>query len=545
MLFTRRFSQVFGKRKIIMPIELQMNCKIWKIPLNLKKDVQVAYKMLEVASKKSLFSTFYEVFMKNYFSGNALFTDFYELTMAQGYWKEGMNQEVVFDMFFRRNPFNGGFSVLAGNEPLLDAITEFSFSEDDIEYLRSQKIFEEGFLEYLKTWKFTGDLYTMDEGTVIFPQEPLVRIHANLIEAQILEGLILNLVNFQSLIATKTARVYLASKGAPIMEFGLRRAQGPDGAMGATRAAFIGGAAGTSNTLAAKLYGIPAMGTMAHSWIMSHSSELEAFREYAKIYPSNAVFLIDTYDTLKSGIKNAIIAGGELVEKGYNFGVRLDSGDISYLTREVRKELDRAGFPQAKISVSNELTEEIISTLVANGAPINSWGVGTHMVTGGNESSFTGVYKLAARHDKASDKMIPAMKFSDNPAKTTNPGIKNVYRLYDENGMALADILSLEAEKIEPGKEYRFYHPMVDYRQFSCKAAKVEALLKLKLSKGKRTEARLSDGEQLRLARENMQKQLASLDESYKRILNPHIYKVSLTEELKNLKADFIAKNIK
>lgn len=507
--------------------------------------MQVAYKMLEVASKKSLFSTFYEVFMKNYFSGNALFTDFYELTMAQGYWKEGMNQEVVFDMFFRRNPFNGGFSVLAGNEPLLDAITEFSFSEDDIEYLRSQKIFEEGFLEYLKTWKFTGDLYTMDEGTVIFPQEPLVRIHANLIEAQILEGLILNLVNFQSLIATKTARVYLASKGAPIMEFGLRRAQGPDGAMGATRAAFIGGAAGTSNTLAAKLYGIPAMGTMAHSWIMSHPSELEAFREYAKIYPSNAVFLIDTYDTLKSGIKNAIIAGGELVEKGYNFGVRLDSGDISYLTREVRKELDRAGFPQAKISVSNELTEEIISTLVANGAPINSWGVGTHMVTGGNESSFTGVYKLAARHDKASDKMIPAMKFSDNPAKTTNPGIKNVYRLYDENGMALADILSLESEKIEPGKEYRFYHPMVDYRQFSCKATKVEALLKLKLSKGKRTEARLSDGEQLRLARENMQKQLASLDESYKRILNPHIYKVSLTEELKNLKADFIAKNIK
>lgn len=483
--------------------------------------------------------------MKNYFSGNALFTDFYELTMAQGYWKEGMNQEVVFDMFFRRNPFNGGFSVLAGNEPLLDAITEFCFGEDDIEYLRSQKIFDEGFLEYLKTWKFTGDLYTMDEGTVIFPQEPLVRIHANLIEAQILEGLILNLVNFQSLIATKTARVYLASKGAPIMEFGLRRAQGPDGAMGATRAAFIGGAAGTSNTLAAKLYGIPAMGTMAHSWIMSHSSELEAFREYAKIYPGNAVFLIDTYDTLKSGIKNAIIAGGELVEKGYNFGVRLDSGDISYLTREVRKELDRAGFPQAKISVSNELTEEIISTLVANGAPINIWGVGTHMVTGGNESSFTGVYKLAARHDKASDKMIPAMKFSDNPAKTTNPGIKNVYRLYDENGMALADILSLEPEKIEPGKEYRFYHPMVDYRQFSCKAAKVEALLKLKLSKGKRTEARLSDVEQLRLARENMQKQLASLDESYKRILNPHIYKVSLTEELKNLKADFIAKNIK
>lgn len=483
--------------------------------------------------------------MKNYFSSNALFTDFYELTMAQGYWKENMNQKVVFDMFFRRNPFNGGFSILAGNETLLDAVTEFRFSDDDIEFLRTQKIFEEGFLEFLKDWHFTGDLYTMDEGTVIFPQEPLVRIHANLIEAQILEGLILNVVNFQSLIATKTARVYLAAKGAPIMEFGLRRAQGPDGAMSATRAAYIGGASGTSNTLASKIYGIPAMGTMAHSWIMSHSSELEAFREYAKIYPQNAVFLIDTYDTLKSGIKNAIIAGGELVAKGYNFGVRLDSGDISYLTREVRKELDRAGFPQAKISVSNELTEEIISTLVANDAPINSWGVGTHMVTGGNESSFTGVYKLAARHDKATDAMVPAMKFSDNPAKTTNPGIKNVYRLYDENGMAAADILALDDEIVEAGKEYRFYHPMVDYRQFSYKAAKVEPLLKLRLKNGERTSPRVPEAEQLRIARENMQKQLASLDESYKRILNPHIYKVSITEKLKDLKMDFIKKNIK
>ena len=483
--------------------------------------------------------------IKNYFSSNALFTDFYELTMAQGYWKENMNQEVVFDMFFRRNPFNGGFSVLAGNETLLDALTQFSFGDDDIDYLRQQGIFEEGFLEYLRNFKFTGDLYTMDEGTVIFPQEPLVRIHANLIEAQIIEGLVLNIINFQSLIATKTARVWLASKKGALMEFGLRRAQGPDGAMSASRAAYIGGAAGTSNTLAGKLYGIPVMGTMAHSWIMSHSSELEAFRAYAKIYPENSVFLIDTYDTLKSGIKNAIIAGGELVEKGYNFGVRLDSGDISYLTREVRKELDRAGFPQAKISVSNELTEEIISTLVAGGAPINSWGVGTHMVTGGNESSFTGVYKLAARHDKESDQMIAAMKFSDNPAKTTNPGIKNVFRLYDENGMAGADILALDGEKLEEGCEYRFYHPMVDYRQFTFKASRIEPLLKKRLEKGVRLVERKDDAVQLRISRENMQKQLATFDESYKRILNPHIYKVSITEKLKDLKVEFITKNIK
>ena len=480
-----------------------------------------------------------------YFSSNALFTDFYELTMAQGYWKEGMNQTVVFDMFFRKNPFNGGFSVLAGNETLLDAITQFSFSEDDINYLAEQKIFEKGFLDYLKEFKFSGDIYMMDEGTVIFPQEPLLRIHANLIEAQIVEGLILNVINFQSLIATKTARVWIASKKAPIMEFGLRRAQGPDGAMSATRAAYIGGSSGTSNTLAGKLYGIPVMGTMAHSWIMSFPSELEAFRAYAKIYPQNSVFLIDTYDTLKSGIKNAIIVGKELVEQGYNFGVRLDSGDISYLTREVRKELDKAGLPQAKISVSNELTEEIITTLVANNAPINSWGVGTHMVTGGTEASFTGVYKLAARHDKATNKMKPAMKFSDNPAKTTNPGIKNVYRLYDSNGMACADILALEDEILKTDTEYRFYHPMVDYRQFSFTAAKIEPLLKKRIENGNRLQPRLSEAEQLKISRKTMQEQLATFDESYKRILNPHIYKVSITEELKNLKMKFIEENIK
>ena len=465
--------------------------------------------------------------------------------MAQGYWKQNMNHTVVFDMFFRRQPFNGGFSVFAGIEPLLDAITEFKFEDDDIEYLRSQKIFEEGFLDYLKTFKFTGDLYSFEEGSIIFPQEPIVRIHANLIEAQILEGLVLNIINFQSLIATKTARVWLASKKGNVMEFGLRRAQGQDGAMSATRASFIGGAAGTSNTLAGKLYGIPVMGTMAHSWIMSFPSELEAFEAYAKLYPEKTIFLIDTYDTLKSGIKNAIKAGAKLVEKGYNFGVRLDSGDISYLTQEVRKELDKAGFPQAFISVSNELTEEIIETLIQQNAPIASWGVGTHMVTGGNESSFTGVYKLAARFDEKTNTNIPAMKFSDNPAKTTNPGIKNVYRLYDSQDMARADILTLEDETIEEGKEYRYYHTMVDYRQFTFKADKVVPMLKKRLEKGERTEPRMNEHERLILSRERMMKEIETLDSSYKRILNPHIYKVSLSQKLADLKLKFIKENIK
>jgi nicotinate phosphoribosyltransferase len=476
---------------------------------------------------------------------SALFTDFYELTMAQGYWKNNMDCPAVFDMFFRRNPFSGGFAVFAGLETLLDALTQFTFSKSDIEYLKSVGIFEQGFLDYLKDFKFTGDVYAQDEGSIVFPNEPLIRIHANLIEAQIIEGLVLNHINFQTLIATKSTRVWLASQKGSIMEFGLRRAQGPNGAMSASRAAYIGMAGGTSNTLAGKEFGIPVLGTMAHSWIMSFPTELEAFEAYAKIYPSKAIFLIDTYDTLNSGIINAIKVGAKLVEQGYNFGVRLDSGDIQYLSREVRKRLDEAGFPQATISVSNELTEEIITTLVANNAPINSWGVGTHMVTGGNESSFTGVYKLAARHDKQTDQMVPAMKFSDNPAKTTNPGIKNVYRLYDENGFACADILALEDEEILPNKEYRFHHPMVDYRQFSFTPSKVEPLLKKRLENGKRTSPRLPESEQLKISRNNMMSQLDTFDESYKRILNPHIYKVSITENLKDLKLDFINKNIK
>ena len=483
--------------------------------------------------------------IENSIINSALFTDFYELTMAQGYWKNDMNQQVVFDMFFRRQPFRGGFSVFAGLGTLLEAITDFTFSADDIAYLKAQDMFEQGFLDYLKDFRFSGDIYAFEEGSVIFPQEPIIRIHANLIEAQIVEGLVLNHINFQSLIATKTARVWLASKKGSIMEFGLRRAQGNDGAMSATRAAFIGGAAGTSNTLAGKCYGIPVMGTMAHAWIMAYPSELDAFRAYAALYPTKTVFLIDTYDTLKSGIKNAIIAGGELVKKGLNFGVRLDSGDISYLTAEVRKELDKAGFPQATITVSNELTEEIIETLVQQHTPINSWGVGTHMVTGGNEASFTGVYKLAARHDKNTDTMRPAMKFSDNPEKSTNPGIKNVYRLFDENGMAKADILALESETVSPGTERRYFHPSADYRQFSFAAAHIQPMLRQVVKAGTRTDSTLPAAEQLRLARETMVKQLETLDDSYKRILNPHIYKVSLTEAAKDLKMEFINARIR
>ncbi len=475
---------------------------------------------------------------------SALFTDFYELTMAQGFWKNNMNHPCVFDMFFRRNPFEGGFAVFAGIETLLDSLTTFRFSDDDILFLETLGKFEKGFLDYLRDFSFSGDLYAMEEGTIVFPNEPLVRIHASLIEAQIIEGLVLNQLNFQSLIATKAARMVIASKGSHIMEFGLRRAQGYDGAMSASRAAFIGGVSSTSNALAGKQLGIPVVGTMAHSWIMSFQSELEAFETYANMYPDSSTFLLDTHNTLKSGIKNAIIAGKKLTEKGHNFGVRLDSGDMQYLSTEVRKELDKAGLKAATISVSNDLTEEIIETLVSQNTPIDIWGVGTHMVTGGKDSSFTGVYKLAARHNPHSNDLIATMKFSDNPAKTTNPGIKNVWRLYDEENMFKADILSLEDETIEPQIEKTFFHPAIDYRQFNFKPAKVEMLLIKRLANGKPTRERLAEKKQLIISRKRVKSHLECLDTTFQRILNPHIYKVSMTEKLKDLKLSIIRENL-
>lgn len=470
---------------------------------------------------------------------SALFTDFYELTMAQGYWKRNINHPAVFDMFFRRQPFNGGFSVFAGLEPLLKTIESFRFSEEDIAFLSHTGIFEKGFLDFLQDFRFSGEIWAMDEGTVIFPNEPIIRVHARVIEAAIIEGLILNMVNFQSLIATKSARIWLASNKGSIMEFGLRRAQGNDGAMSASRAAYIGGADGTSNALAGKEYGIPVMGTMAHSWVMSFPGEREAFEAYAEIYPAKSVFLIDTYDTLGSGIKSALAAGKILAEKGHSFGVRLDSGDIQYLSGEVRLILDNAGFPEAKITVSNELTEEIIESLVLNKAPIDSWGVGTHMVTGGNESSFTGVYKLSARTGE-NGTMIPAMKLSDNPDKTTNPGVKQVWRLFHEDGTVKADVLALEGETVEAGKECRYFHPSNDYQTFVFSAHKAKPMLSKKMCSGKICVTLPSLAE----IRETVRTGLSELDRTYKRILNPHILKVSLTSSLRNMKIRYMKETI-
>jgi nicotinate phosphoribosyltransferase len=352
--------------------------------------------------------------------------------------------------------------------------------------------------------------------------------------------MLLNIINFQSLIATKTARVWLASGKSAVMEFGLRRAQGYDGAMSASRAAFIGGASGTSNALAGKEFGIPVLGTMAHSWVMSYPTEEEAFRAYADLYPGRTVFLIDTYDTLKSGVLNAIKVGKTLAARGKNFGVRLDSGDIHYLSVEVRRLLDEAGFTRAAITVSNDLDEAIIRALTAAGAPVDTWGVGTQMVTGGNEAAFTGVYKLAARED-AAGLLIPAIKFSDNPEKTTTPGIKQLWRIKDPQGKAVADVLTLDdpenPDTLEKGKRYALWHPSADYRHFYHEIeGGAETLLKPRLMKGKPAGPLPS----LNDIRARRAAELESLDSSYTRLLNPHVYKVSISPRLRDLKLALI-----
>ncbi len=465
---------------------------------------------------------------------SALSADFYELTMMQGYYLTKNNPYVVFDMFYRSNPFNGGYVVFAGINDLLKRIELFTFSKSDIEFLRSLNRFDNSFLNYLADFRFTGTIYAVDEGTIVFPGEPLIRVEGTMLEAQLIEGILLNTINYQSLIATKASRVYQASAQGEIMEFGLRRAQGPDGAISASRAAYIGGCSATSNTLAGKVFNIPVAGTMAHSWVMSFDSELESFRAFADIYPNHSVLLIDTYDTLGSGIENAIIVGQELKKKGKSIGVRIDSGDLSYLSREIRKKLDDAGLSDCKIYASNDLNEEIIETLVKDGVPIDSWGVGTHLVTGGSQSSLNGVYKLAGRR-LDDDKWLPTMKVSNSFEKTTTPGKKQLWRFVDAQGNSLADLITLEDEKLDFTNDLVFYHPFSEADFFTMKKSrfvKAIPLLKCVMSEGKR----LAVNVKLQKIQKHVQESLATFHSTHKRLINPHLYKVSLSQELKRIK---------
>ncbi len=468
---------------------------------------------------------------------SALITDFYELTMMQGYFLEKHNPRVVFDMFYRTNPFSGGYTIFTGLEELLDKLEGLEFSKEDIEYLRMLK-FDERFLDYLSTYRFSGDIYAFEEGTPAFPGEPLIRVETSLIDAQLIESLLLNTVNFQTLIATKANRMVFATQGhGAIMEFGLRRAQGEDGAHSAARASFIGGTKITSDTYAGRIYGIPVAGTMAHSWIMSFESEEVAFRKFADIYPDNCIFLIDTYDVLGSGIEAAIKIGLEMKAKGKRIGVRIDSGDLSYLTKAVRVKLDEAGLEDATICVSNDLTEDVISTLINDGAPIDSWGIGTHLVTGGTQASLNGVYKLSAQEENGT--LAPKMKISNSYEKTTNPGRKQVYRFFDKAGNALADLIALDDEQITEGKAYTFYHPFSTQDLFHMKSSQYETikpLLVKKMENGKK----IAPSPCLKEIQAKAADLISHFDKSYKRQINPHIYKVSLSGKLRNLKTEMI-----
>ncbi|TVR69964.1 MAG: nicotinate phosphoribosyltransferase [Spirochaetaceae bacterium] len=466
----------------------------------------------------------------------ALLTDLYELTMMQGYHHYGRHHRAVFEMFFRRQPFGGGFSVFAGLDDLVSTLETLRFKPEEIRYLAGLGLFRDDFLEYLETFRFTGDLWAVPEGTLVFPQEPLLRVHTSILEAQLIESLLLNTINYQTLVATKTARIYCASEGGSIAEFGLRRAQGADGALSASRAAYIGGASSTSNTLAGMRYGIPVTGTMAHSWVMAFDSELESFRRYADLYPDRAILLIDTYETLGCGVENAIIVGKEMKANGHAIGVRLDSGDIQYLSKQVRERLDAAGLEDARIAVSNELDEQIISQLVAAGSPIDLWGVGTQLVTGGNDSSLTGVYKLAAK-ERPDGTWTPTMKVSDNPEKSTNPGIKQVWRFYGSGNYPIADLITCDEEVLESSREYTLYHPSGDYRKTRLdRYERVEPLLRKQMEGGRRT----SPAPSLPEVRKRTLENLADLDVTYKRLINPHIYKVSLSRLLRDRKREYL-----
>lgn len=397
-----------------------------------------------------------------------LLTDLYELTMMQGYYEESQNEVVIFDVFFRQNPCNNGYSVCAGLAQVIDYIKNLNFTYEDVDYLRSLKIFSEDFLQYLSGFHFSGDIYAIPEGTVVFPKEPLLKVIAPIMEAQLVETAILNIINHQSLIATKTSRIVFAANGDGIMEFGLRRAQGPDAGLYGARAAMIGGCVGTSNVLAGQLFDVPVMGTHAHSWIMSFKDEYTAFKTYANMYPDNCTLLVDTYDTLKSGVPNAIRVFREFKESGKplkKYGIRLDSGDLAYLSKEARKMLDAAGFEDASICASNDLDEYLLHDLKMQKAAITSWGVGTNLITSKDCPSFGGVYKLAAIQD-ADGNFIPKIKLSENTEKITNPGNKTIYRIYDKKtGKLKADLICFADETYDTSEDLLLFDPIATWKK--------------------------------------------------------------------------------
>ena len=471
----------------------------------------------------------------------AMLCDFYELTMANGFYKNGFYKKTVyFDLFYRSVPDNGGFAIAAGLEQFVEYIKELHFEKEDIEFLRNKKIFDDEFLKYLENFKFTGDIYAVPEGTPIFPNEPILTVKAPAIEAQLIETFALLTINHQSLIATKANRIVRASQGRTVLEFGSRLAQGTDGAILGSRAAYIGGCKGTACTISDEIYNIPAGGTMAHAWVQMFDTEYEAFKTYCEIYPTNATLLVDTYNTLKSGIPNAIKVFKEvLIPKGIdNFGIRLDSGDISYLSKKARKMLDEAGLPQCNIVASNSLDEYLIRDLMMQGAKIDTFGVGERLITSKSSPVFGGVYKLVAVEN--GNEITPKIKISENTAKITNPHYKKLYRLFDkESKKAIADELCVYDEVIDDTKPHTIFDPEATWKTKTLNNFYAKPLMETIFKNGEI----VYDLPKIEDIQKYCEQQINLLWDEVKRFENPHKYYVDLSKKLWNIKNDLLNKN--
>ena len=471
----------------------------------------------------------------------AMLFDFYEMTMANGYFRKGMKDDITyFDIFFRRVPDGGGFAIAAGLEQLIEYIEDLHFNEDDLNYLREKNLFEEDFLDYLRNFRFTGDIWAVPEGTPVFPNEPLVTVRAPASQSQLIETYALLCINHQSLIATKAARVVRAANGRKVLEFGSRRAQGIDGAVMGARAAYIGGVHGTACALSDQLFGVPASGTMAHSWVQMFDTQYEAFKTYCEIYPNNAVLLVDTYNTLKRGVPDAIRAFNEVLKpKGITkCGIRLDSGDIAYLSKEARKMLDAAGWTECTITVSNSLDERLIRNLLQQGAQIDAFGIGERLITARSEPVFGGVYKLVAVEKDG--EIVPKIKISENIAKITTPHFKKLYRFYgNDTGKAIADYLTVYDEVVDDSDRLEIFDPEATWKKkevydFTAKELQVPVF-----QNGKR----VYDSPPLHEIRDYCAQQLETLWDEVRRFDNPHAYYVDLSQKLWDIKHGLLEKN--
>ena len=472
-----------------------------------------------------------------------LLTDLYELTMMQGYFKNPTDQIVVFDAFYRKNPCDGGYAISCGLTQVIEYIKNLHFSYEDIGYLKSLGIFEEDFLDYLAGFHFTGDIYAIPEGTVMFPREPMLKVIAPIMQAQLVETAILNIINHQSLIATKAARVCYAAKGDGVMEFGLRRAQGPDAGLYGARAAVIAGCIGTSNVLTGQMFDVPVLGTHAHSWIMSFPSEYDAFKTYAKMYPDACILLIDTYDTLGSGLPNAIRVFKEMRAEGIKpkrYGIRMDSGDLAYLSKKVYEALAAEGFADATISASSDLDEYLITSLKQQGATINSWGVGTNLITAKDNPAFGGVYKLAAIKNSEDDEFIPKIKLSENSEKITNPGNKTIYRIYDkETGKIRADLICLVGETFDESQDMVIFDPVETWKKTRIHGG-TYTLRELLVPVFRKGECIYNDPATTMEIRERCQRELDTLWDETRRLTNPHQVYVDLSDKLFKIKSELL-----